>query len=96
MRQILLGDVTAAARALVTAPPGDRARLIRLWLDQAHMAHAFHKRIGRPHPLWGNGSLMARALAAGPRAEPLPSDPDYLSALRLVIEALLDRRAPVA
>lgn len=96
MRQVLLGDVTAAARALLTAPPGDRARLIRLWLDQAHMAHACHKRTGRPHPLWGNGSLMARALAAGARAEPLPSDTDYLHALRHVIEALLDRSAPVS
>lgn len=67
MRRALIGDLLAAARVLAPLPP-------HLWRDamdrliyQAHAAHCYMARFGRPHRQWGDGSLMARALA-----EPVP------------------------
>jgi hypothetical protein len=41
-------------------------------LHEAHAAHHFMRRFGVPHPRWGNGSLMARALGdAAPTGRPL-------------------------
>ncbi len=92
MRTITHGDVTAAARAVRGLPPAARRRAVRSLLEKADAADRFRKRFGRAHPFWGNGSLMAVALAAaGGRDEPFLSDPDYLEAMAAVIEALLDR-----
>ncbi|MDT8856307.1 hypothetical protein RNZ50_15030 [Paracoccaceae bacterium Fryx2] len=91
MRTVLLGDVVAAARALLAVPEAAQGPLLARMLDQAHVAHHVHKRLGRPHPEWGNGSLMARAAALPQAREPCASDPAYLAALRVVIEGLLRR-----
>ena len=40
-------------------------------MAEAHAAHHYMRRFGRPHPRWGNGSLMTRALADGARGLPL-------------------------
>ena len=93
MRTITHGDVTAAARAVRPLPPAVRRRAVRSLLEKADAADRFRKRFGRAHPLWGNGSLMAVALAAAAgREEPALSDRDYLEAMAAVIEALLDWR----
>lgn len=93
MRSILLGDIVALARALLAVPAGERPALARRTIAEAHMAHHVFKRFGRPHATWGNGSLMARANGLPQRREPFADDPDYLAALREVIEALLANRA---
>lgn len=93
MRTITHGDVTAAARAVRPLPPAARRRAVRSLLEKADAADRFRKRFGRAHPLWGNGSLMAVALAAAAgREEPVLSERDYLEAMAAVIEALLDWR----
>lgn len=68
MRRCLIGDITTAAAALSAAAPPDRPRLADRLLAEAHAAHSYAKRFAKPHPDWGNGSLMARALAVLPRS----------------------------
>ncbi|MEO5615888.1 MAG: hypothetical protein ABIR04_13330 [Cypionkella sp.] len=90
MRRCLPGDLFEAASLL--AASSDPAVLINRLLDQADAAHRYSKRFGRAHPQWGNGSLMARALAEpGPRHNPLHST-GFLSALALVSGQLASRK----
>ncbi len=93
MRSVLLGDIVALARVLLVVPQGDRRELAQRTIAEAHIAHRIFKRFKRPHVHWGNGSLMARANALPQEREPFSSDPDYLSALREVIGALIERRS---
>lgn len=89
MRQVLLGDIIAAARALLEIPPSDRAAAIKTMLYLAHSADKFRKRTGRPHKQWGNGSLMA-AVPKPKFHEPYLSSVNYLCALQLVLAALTE------
>lgn len=57
MRRMLEHDVKAAAVALTRIPAGEQRRIFDLWLHQADWAHKITKRTGKPHPVWGNGSL---------------------------------------
>ena len=65
-------------------------------LHEAHAAHLYYKRMGRPHKDWGNGSLMARANMAVQLSEPFVSATDYLQCLEVVIAAVLHRRRAIA
>lgn len=92
MRRCLMGDILAAASAL---QPADLLHLqisgARL-IAEADAAHRYAKRHGRPHPLWGNGSLMARAMAE-PVAQPANfSCPVYLLAFQAITAALTNFR----
>lgn len=90
MRRCLPGDLFEAA-SLIAASSNPAALITRL-LDQAHAAHLYAKRFGRAHPAWGNGSLMARALAeTGPRHK-IPHSAPFLSALALVATQLASRK----
>lgn len=92
MRRCLIGDILAAASVLPAADllqmQISGARLIA----EADAAHRYAKRLGRPHPAWGNGSLMARAMA-----EPLVhtanfSCPAFLRAFNAIGAALIQFR----
>ncbi|WP_372891541.1 hypothetical protein [Rhodosalinus sp.] len=88
MRPVHWGDVTAAARALLAAPPGDRARRARAMIEAAHAAHRYMKRTGRAHPRLGNGGLMALARRRRLPPEPPPSDPEFAEGIIAVLTAL--------
>jgi hypothetical protein len=88
MRQVLLGDVVAAARSVLELSPPERAAAVSKMIDNAHIADKVMKRTGLPHKTWGNGSLMAAALPKPKGTEPFLSDLDYLAAIRLILEAL--------
>jgi hypothetical protein len=60
-------------------------------IAEAEAAAAFRRRWGRAHPLHGNGTLMAAALAR-PSAPRAPDDPEALAALALVAVALRRHR----
>ncbi len=90
MRRCLPGDLFEAAALLAAST--DPATLIHRIVDQADAAHRYAKRFGRAHPLWGNGSLMARALAeAAPRHRAAHSA-HFLSALAMVAAHLANRK----
>ncbi|TNF13507.1 MAG: hypothetical protein EP320_08995 [Rhodobacteraceae bacterium] len=62
MRRAREGDLLAAARVATLWPEAERhGRLMRLF-DEAHTADLYRKRLGRLHPIWGDGTLMAAAL----------------------------------
>ena len=64
MRRVHLGDLLAGGRFLAANPQHPAARL----LEETHAAHRYFRRFGRPHPRWGDGSLMARCLGPGQAA----------------------------
>lgn len=93
MRRILPNDLIAAAAVLAAAPLAARAALARQMLDQSHAAHAYFKRFGRPHQIWGDGSLLTRALAFDHRAAPNLSDALFLAALAQMARACAAHKA---
>lgn len=89
MRTVLLGDIVAAARVLMALPEYSRTATMHKMLYQAHAAHLVFKRLGKPHPQWGNGSLIGRTMSFAQYREPFSTDPNYLASLHVVITALL-------
>lgn len=77
MRRALIGDLLAAVRVISTQPPHLRGMVMDRLIYQAHAAHRYMTRFGRPHLLWGDGSLMARALAEPCGAAPGPDACDF-------------------
>ncbi len=86
MRRCLIGDLLAAADCVAGMAGDDQARHLARLLAEAHAAHRYARRFGRPHPLWGDGSLMARVLAERRPAARAPLD---LAALAAVATGLL-------
>ena len=90
MRQVLLSDAVHLAVALVRHPMTVRAAVLDQWVDQTRAAAKYRRRFERPQPLWGDGSLTARA----PRATPLTACPqardgaEFLTALAQVARRL--------
>lgn len=92
MQTIGLGDLAAAARALMAVHETRRAPLLRRLMDEADLADRFRRRQGRAHPVYGNGTLMSAALARPQAKPPANDDVEYLACLAQAIEAVLDRR----
>lgn len=89
MRPVLIGDVLAAARVLFVLGEEDWIVCIDRMIWQAQVADRYRRRLGKPHPAWGNGSLMA-VTGTEPKAdaEPFLSDPRWLRALCCVLDRL--------
>lgn len=90
MRPVMIGDLLAAARTLMPVSPADRRLACDQMISQTIAADKFRKRLGRTHPTWGDGSLMARALL-DPAARHAISDtrnPDFRACLQTVIACL--------
>jgi hypothetical protein len=87
MRPVMIGDLLAAARALMPVPPPDRKLVWDQMISQTIAADKFRKRLGRNHPTWGDGSLMARALLdrAARHAISDTRTPDFRACLQTVI-----------
>ncbi|MDO6586059.1 hypothetical protein Q4543_11045 [Salipiger sp. 1_MG-2023] len=88
MRPVLHGDLVAAARALLCVPREQRWRVARDLVAQADVADRYRRRLGRVHPGWGNGTLMAAALGRPCAPERRLDDPDYTDCLILALEAV--------
>lgn len=89
MRPVTLGDLSAAARVLLAQPERLRPAAMAALIVRAEAADSLRRAEGRYHPLYGNGTLMAAALAH-PRADPAtPGGIDYLACLALATEAAL-------
>jgi len=83
----------AAARVLLRVPDGKRQAVMQQMLERASIADLYYKRLGRGHPEWGNGSLMAVAFGRDMAPEPFLDDPDYCSCFVVVFEALIRWRS---
>lgn len=92
MRLCMLDDLLAGARRLAVEAPEQRLVLAQRLIYEAHAAHHFAKRFHRPHPRWGNGSLMARAMADCPMP-PRPMSFHALSVISAVVDAFQQRNA---
>lgn len=77
MRPLLAGDISSAARALLLVPHRCRPAFCTILLMQAESADLYVRKIGRLHPAYGNGSLMAAARRLKLPDEPLFDDPEY-------------------
>ena len=90
MRPVLIGDVIAVARVIVVLPEEQWSRRVDQLLWRAKVADLYRKRLGKPHPTWGNGGPMA-ATGAEPKAptEPFLSDLRWLRALSCVLDRLV-------
>ena len=85
-----MADLAATAHLLARWPAADRPALLDRLLSQAQAADCFCRRFHRPHPLWGDGSLLSRTLA-----DTVPSrfeDDDYWASLGLVVLAISNRK----
>lgn len=91
MRRLLHDDVVAAGRLLLSVDKGARRDLLCTIIRRAHWADKYRKRIGRAHPVWGNGSLGDAARLALPQALPPErclNDRDFAGCMALVLETL--------
>ncbi|WP_170468561.1 DUF7742 family protein [Ruegeria arenilitoris] len=89
MRPILHGDVSAAARVLLNAPPASRENLCTTMLREAELADIHVGQTGRLHPLFGNGSLMMAARTRSLADEPNFDDPQYCQCFEMVLRCLV-------
>ena len=88
MRMVLYSDVSAAARVLLGTPPAFREQVCTRMLREAEGADRFVRRLGRLHPKWGNGTLLATAQRRRLSVEPSFDDPDYCACFQQVLSAL--------
>ena len=88
MRPVLLSDLTMAARALLRVAPAERKALCARMVFEAEMADRFARRLRKPHPRWGNGTLMAVSAKRVLSAERACDDPEYCACLTLVLHAI--------
>jgi hypothetical protein len=85
------GDVVAAARVLYARAEAERGETMERLLVQAKRADRYRREMGKPHPFWGDGSLMSAALLYDPPAEPKLADEEYCACLAMVFETLINR-----
>lgn len=92
MRALLASDVSTAARVLYLYPDAMREAVCQRLIRNADWADRYTRRLGRAHPLWGNGTLLAAARAHAVAAEPTFDDVAYCSCFEIVLKLLADRR----
>lgn len=89
MRPVLHGDVSAAARVLLTVPQRNRDRLCAIMIAEAELADRYVARTGKLHPQFGNGSLMAAAHGRRLANEPGFDDLQYCQCFEIVLRHLI-------
>ena len=88
MRPVHLTDLDIATRVLLAIGEPDRAATARRIVGTARVADRYRKRLGRRHPVWGDGTLAAAALAESKPVVPRPCDRAFRLTLRLLLEAI--------
>ncbi len=85
MRPVQLADLDMATRVLMCVHQRDRSRLAAEMCRNARIADKYRKRIGRPHPEFGVGTLMAVAGGYDQCGRPDTCTIAYLECLQIVI-----------
>jgi hypothetical protein len=93
MRPPLVQDLLLLARSLMPYPAADRIVAASKLIAEAGAALEYFQKHQQNHPQFGDGSLLARALALSPRPEPVLTDPDFLNALQTAIGALIHHQS---
>ncbi|KQI72697.1 hypothetical protein AN191_06725 [Loktanella sp. 5RATIMAR09] len=88
MRPLHLADIETAARALVLIRAEDRAAVMQDMIAKAALADRYRIAHGRPHPLFGTGTLMSCALRRAVAPRPAALGPDVLHALAIATREL--------
>ena len=91
MRRITMADLAAVAQFLARRPASDRPALLDRLISQAQAADCYSRRLRRPHPDWGDGSLLSRAMV-----DPCPAvaeNDDYWDSFSLVAAAIAARKS---
>jgi hypothetical protein len=92
MRSFAPSDLSTAARMLLALPEAARQRAMTRLIGEAEAADRYRKRLGRAHPLWGNGSLEAAARRHALAPQQRFSDTDYMSCMALALDTVLAHR----
>lgn len=92
MRPVTTIDLIASARVLMALPEARRSAAMTALIARAAMADQYRHATGRQHPVYGNGTLLAAALAH-PRGDTEGDEMGYLACLACAIDAVLDWRA---
>lgn len=92
MRHVAPTDLSTAARALMALPEAARSAEAKRMMAEAEAADSYRKRMGRSHPVWGNGTLEGAARSRRLAAPRSLSETDYLSCLAAVLDAILFHR----
>lgn len=96
MREVHASDMVAVARFLLSVPPFARDRVCADLLTKTDFADKFTKRLGKPHELWGNGTLMAAVWGQELRPERSFSDREYTACFVTTLDCLARHRAAKA
>ena len=88
MRRLHYGDISAAARAIMTVARDQRAPLCLRMIRQAQCADAHRRDTGSAHPLWGSGALMEVARCYKLAPDPGFQNLEYCEAFRLVLDCV--------
>ena len=91
MRRVLEVEVKAIAVALTKLSSGERRRMCNLWIHQAHWSHKYMKKHGKPHPVWGNGSLL-QAVHIRTLDDFVFSNAEHCSAMETVLNCLAEQK----
>ncbi|WP_439155837.1 DUF7742 family protein [Yoonia sp.] len=91
MRPVQLADIESALRHLLQVPPAHRGAAMADLLTRAETADRYRKRLGRRHPEFGDGTLMAAALGQAVAPRPSACDAQVLACLAIVIAALQEK-----
>ena len=94
MRPVLHLDVATAARALLAMRAAEREDGCQQILRQADVADGYTQARNHPHPVWGNGTMLAVARRYPLADEPSFDDPNYLSCFMMVLAGLKRRLGP--
>ena len=96
MRPVMLSDVTAAARVLLGVAAAQREECCVAMLREAEHADRYTRRLGRLHPVWGNGTLLAAARTRRLQPEPSFDNLAYCACVEMVLRTLRHRRQGIA
>jgi hypothetical protein len=91
MRPVQLADLEIAARVLAAMPA--RQSFIATLCKQADQADAYRKMHAKPHPKFGNGTLMSAAIKHGVPVARAPCNRDFLTSLAALCTYLADDHA---
>ena len=81
MRPVQLADIEVAARVLCGVAANERHAEAEAICQRAKIADKFRKRMGRPHPELGSGTIMSAVRGYPQVARPDQLTPEYLDAL---------------